>query len=418
MGDPEYAPRRRGGIRRIDFRRAITHDFPLKAAALAIALLAFVAVLESTPEEAVQTYHIALERPEVPAGYVLRGALGEVMIKLRGPQPAVARIAPSDLHPTLDLTGADFTRNELQDLPVRVPLNEQAIIAQTDPAVVSVRIERIVARSLTVQVRFANDPPRGFMPGAPTFSSSEVRLIGAQSLVSSVAAVLATIRFGDTPIDISTSASASPVDAAGNPVDGVQLDPPTLQVSVPVLSTSSTRTVPVLWSIRGSVGAGYWISRVTTDPVAVPVQGAPAALAAIDRLDTGPIDVSGLTANASFRVPLLLPAGITLLQPTDAVVGVTVIPLTGTRPYPQIALAVTGLGAGLAADTDPRTVDVVVGGPLAALAALGPEAVTATVDATGRTIGTGPADVVLKLPAGVTAITLQPIRVTLTMRAR
>ena len=49
------------------------NDFPLKAAALAIAILAFVAVAESTPEEAVQTYRVALERPVVPLGYVLRG---------------------------------------------------------------------------------------------------------------------------------------------------------------------------------------------------------------------------------------------------------------------------------------------------------------------------------------------------------
>ena len=418
MRDPAYATRRRGGLRRIDFRRAITNDFPLKAAALAISLLAFVAVLESTPEEVVQTYRIAVERPEVPAGYVLRGTLGEVVVKLRGPQPSVAKLGPADLHPTLNLDGADFTRNEVQDVPVRVSLNDQAIVAQTDPAAVSVRIEKIVARSLTVQVRFANDPPRGFMPGTPTFSSSEVRLSGAQSLVASVAAVLATLRFGDTPIDLSTSAAAVPVDAAGNTVDGVQSDPPTVQVSVPVLSISSTRTVPVLWNLRGSVAPGYWISRVTTDPVALPVQGSPAALAAVDRLDTAAIDVTGLSANKSFRVPLVLPAGVTLLTPTDATVGVTVVPLSGTRPFPQVAVTATGVGAGLAADTDPRTVDVVVSGPLAALVAMAPDAVTATVDAAGKTSGSGPADVVLRVPAGVTAISMQPARVTLTIRPR
>ena len=418
MRDSAHAPKRRGGLRRIDLRRAVTNDFPLKAAALAISVLALVAVLESTPEEVVQTYRVALERPEVPAGYVLRGTLGEVVVTLRGPQPSVAKLGPADLHPTLDLNGADFTRNDTQDVPVRVPLNDQLVVAQTDPAVVPVRIEKIVARSLTVQVRFANDPPRGFMPGTPTFSSSEVRLTGAQSLVASVAAVFATIRFGDTPIDISTSAAAVPVDAGGNAVDGVQSDPPTVQVGVPVLSMSSTRTVPVLWSLRGSVAPGFWISRVTTDPIAVAIQGTPATLAGIDRLDTGPIDVTGLVANKSFRVPLVLPAGVSLLQPTDAVVGVTVVPLSGTRPFPQVAVTVTGLGPGLNADTDPRTVDVVLAGPLATLAALGPDAVTATVDATGKTGGSAAADVVLRLPAGVTASSLQPIRVTLTIKPR
>jgi YbbR domain-containing protein len=414
---PGYAARRRG-LRRIDLRRAITTDFPLKAAALAISILAFVAVAEST-QEAQATFRVPVERPaDVPAGYVLRGTLGEVTVKLRGPQPEIAKVMQGDLHPVPDLAQADLSRNDVQNVAVRVALADSAITAQTDPATVAVHIEKLVSRSLAVQVRFANDPPRGFQPGSPTFSTTEVRITGAQSLVASVTGVFATLRFGDTPIDVSTSADAVPVDAAGNAVEGVQADPPTVQVNVPVLSTTSTRTVPVLWSLRGAVANGYWISRVTTDPVAVQVQGTPDKIAAIDRLDTATVDVSGLTANASFRVPLLLPSGVSLLQPTDATVGVTVIQLSGTRPFPVVAVQVLGVGPGLVAETDPTTVSVLVAGPTATLATLGNDAVVATVDATGRGAGTGPADVVLRVPPGVTVISLQPARVTLTIRSK
>jgi len=413
---PDYAARRRG-LRRIDLRRAITTDFPLKAAALAISILAFVAVAEST-QEAQATFQVPVERPAIPAGYVFRGTLGEVTVKLRGPQAEIDKIAQTDLHPVPDLAQADLGRNDVQNVAVRVPLSDSAITAQTDPATVAVRIEKLVSRSLAVQVRFANDPPRGYQPGSPTFSTTEVKITGAQSLVASVTGVFATLRFGDTAIDVSTSADAVPVDAAGNAVEGVQADPPTVQVNVPVLSTTSTRTVPVLWALRGSVANGYWISRVTTDPVAVQIQATPDKIAAIDRLDTTPVDVSGLTANASFRVPLILPAGVSLLQPTDATVGVTVIQLSGTRPFPVVAVQTLGVGPGLVAETDPTTVSVLVSGPTATLATLGADAVIATVDATGRGVGTGPADVVLRVPPGVTAILLQPIRVTLTIRSR
>jgi YbbR domain-containing protein len=174
----------------------------------------------------------------------------------------------------------------------------------------------------------------------------------------------------------------------------------------------------VLWSLKGAVATGYWISRVTTDPVAVQVQGTPETLAPVDRIDTAPIDVTGLTANKSFRVPLLLPEGVTPLQPTDATVGITVIPLTGTRPFPVVAVQVTGASAGLAGDTDPTTVSVVVAGPSAALAALGPTDITATVDAGGRGAGSFTADVVLRAPPGVTIVSVQPARVTVTMRLK
>jgi YbbR domain-containing protein len=340
-----------------------------------------------------------------------------VSVRLSGPHAQVAKIAQADVHPMPDIAQADLTRNDVQNVALRVLLPDQ-VVATTDPATVAVRIEKVVSRSLTVQVRFANDPPRGFQPGAPSVSSAEVRITGAQSLVASVAGVFATLRFGDTPIDLATSAEAVPVDAAGNAVDGVQADPPTVQVSVPVLSTTSTRTLPVLWQLRGSVAPGYWISRVTTDPVAVQVRGAQDKVAAIDRIDTGPIDVSGLSANASFRVPLVLPDGVSLLQPADATVGVTIIALSGTRPFPSVAVQVTGVGSGLTGSTDPGTVSVVLAGPSAALGLLGVDAVTASVDAAGKAAGTYPADVVLRLPTGMTAVSVQPARVTLTIRSR
>ena len=417
MRAPNYAAPRRG-FRRLDIRRAVMHDFPLKAAALAISVLAFVAVAESSQQASV-TFRVPVERPsDVPAGYVLRGTLGDAAVTLRGPQSAVAKLASADIHPVPDLAQADLGRNDVQNIALRVPLSDPNVVAQSDPATVPVRIERVVSRSLSVQVRFANDPPRGFQPGSPSLSSSEVRITGAQSLVASVAAAFATLRFGDTPIDISASADVVPVDAAGNTVDGVLADPPTLQVSVPILSTTSTRTVPVLWSLRGSVATGYWISRVTTDPIAVQVQGTPEKLGPVDRIDTGPIDVSGLTANKSFRVPLVLPDGVSLLQPTDATVGVTVIQLSGTRPFPVVGVQATGVGAGLVAETDPATVSVVVAGPSATLSTLGPADVVATVDASGKGLGSSTADVLLRVTPGVTVILLQPSRVTLTMRSR
>lgn len=418
MRGPTYASTRRGGLRRIDLRGVVLNDLPTKAAALAIAVLAFVAVAESTPAEATATFRVPVERPtDVPAGYVLRATLGEVSVSLRGPQSQIAKLGPADLHPVPDLKQADLSRNDVQDVAVRVPLSD-GIVAQTDPLTVPVRLEKVVSRSLTAQVRFANDPPSGFQAGAPSLSTSEVRITGAQSLVASVAAVFATLRFGDTPIDISTSADAVAVDAAGNAVDGVQADPPTVTVNVRVLSTTSTRTVPVLWSLKGAVASGYWISRVTTDPIAVQLQGTPDRLAAVDRVETAAIDVAGLNANRSFRVPLLLPDGVSLLLPTDATVGVTVIPLSGTRPFPVVAVQLTGLAVGLIGETDVTTVSVVVAGPAATLAALGPTDVGASVDASGKGAGSYQADVVLRLPPGVTVVSVQPTRVTLTIRSK
>jgi len=396
-------------------------DLPLKGAALAIALLLWVAAAEAAPREKVEWFpgRVPVERPDVPVGYVLRGQLGEVRVLLQAPEAMFGKIAQQDLRATVDIGDLDAGRNEAQDATIHVTASDPHVaVVQLDPATVSVRLERLVSRTLAVQVRFANAPPPGFQPGVPALSAAEVAVSGPQSLVASVAAVYATLRYGDTPVDLSQSAQAVAVDAAGVVVEGVRVDPSAVQVTVPVLSTASSRTLPVLWSIRGAVANGYWILRVTTDPVAVTVRGDQALLSTLDRIATAVIDVTGLTTNRSYRVPLVLPAGVTLIDPTDAVVGVIVAPLTGTRAFPLVAVTVAGLGPNLTAELDPRTTEVVLAGAVPALSALAADAVTASVDATGKGPGTYVIDLAVRVPAGLTAQSVQPTRATLTIKSK
>jgi YbbR domain-containing protein len=272
-------------------------------------------------------------------------------------------------------------------------------------------------RTVVVQTKLANEPPKGTQAGKSSVSPKEVTVSGPESAVTQIAAVFATVRFGDVAVDLSDSAPAIPVDAGGLPIDGLQVEPGVVVVTVPLLPTATTKTVPVLWTLKGAVANGYWVSRVTVDPVAVTVRGEQSAIAALERIDTVPVDVTGLTANRTSAAQLILPDGVTLVQPTDASVAVTVVPLAGARPfYP--AVTIVNLGAGLEGQVDIGSVTAIVAGPANTLAGLTPDQVVATVDASGRSPGVYPMDVAIKLPSGVTLQSVQPTRVTLTIRSR
>lgn len=407
-------------LRRLDLRRLVSHDLPLKAAAVAVAIVLYVASAEATPREVTAVFdgRVPVERPESPPGTVLRGALGEVAVRLRGPAAAVEKVALGDLRATVDLAGLDLASSEPQDLPVRVAVADERVkVVEVTPALVRLRAEPLTSRALVIQVRFANEPPRGFQPGTATITPREVRVSGAESLVASVAAVYATVRFGDVGVDLTHSAQPVAVDAAATVVDGVRVEPAAVQVSVPVLPTATTRTLPVLYVVRGAVAPGYWISRVTAEPAAVTVRGEQSAIASLERVETAPIDVSGLSANRTVRVPLALPPGVSPLQPVEATVTLVVTALTGARPFPLVPVQVTGLASGLAAEVDPRTVEVVLAGTLPTLSALGPDAAGATVDASGRAPGTYTLEVTVRAPAGLTG-SVQPSRVTVAIRSR
>jgi YbbR domain-containing protein len=408
--------------RRIDLRRVATADLALKLTAVLIAVIFWVVTFVSAPpSEVVKDYggRVAVERPEaIPPGYVLQGQLGDVGVRLKGTEAALANVVAADLHATIDVP--DVHNADAQDVPVRVVVATSGVTVESyDPATVTVRIEPITSRDQAVQARFANSPPTGTFAGDPVITPTQVRVSGAASQVARIAALYATVGFGDAVTDLVQSVQPRAVDASGAAIDGLTVDPAVVQLTVPVLPTATTRTVPVVPAVRGAVASGYWITRVTTDPTVVTVRGEGSALSAIDQVTTAAIDVSGLSADRTFQVALVLPAdGTSIVKAAQATVTVSVAPLTGSRAFPLLAVQVTGLGSGFVAELDPTTVSVVVAGPVPALSGLTPGQVTATVDATGKGAGVYQVDAAIGTPAGTTAQTVQPTRVTLTIRAR
>src|SRR5881296_2536630 len=388
--------------RRVDLRRVATADLPLKLTAILIAMAFWaVSVVSAPPTEVVREYggRVAVERPDaVPAGYVLQGQLGDVGVRLRGTEAALANVVPSDLHARLDVATADLHRSDPQDVLVSVDVATAGVkVDSIAPATVTVRIEPITSREVAVQARFANKPPVGTFAGDPAITPSEVRVSGAASQVARITALYATVAFGDAVTDLVQSVQPTAVDASGATIEGLTVDPAIVQLTVPVLPTATTRTVPVVPAVRGSVAAGYWITRVTSDPTVV----------------------TGLGADRTFQVALLLPAeGTSLVKAAQATVTISVAPLAGTRPFPVVAVQATGLGSGFVAEFDSPTISLVVAGPVPALSGIVPGQVVATVDAAGKGPGIYPVDVVVRTPPGTTAQSVQPTRVTLTIRTR
>src|SRR5207253_2393584 len=172
--------------RRIDLRRIVTADLPLKITAILIAMIFWaVSVLSAPPTEVVRDYggRVAVERPDaVPAGYVLQGQLGDVGVRLKGTEAALANVVPSDLHARLDVATADLHRSDPQDVLVSVDVETAGVkVDSIAPATVTVRIEPITSREVAVQARFANHPPGGTVAGEPAITPSQVRVSGAAS---------------------------------------------------------------------------------------------------------------------------------------------------------------------------------------------------------------------------------------------
>ena len=71
----------------LDLRGLLTRNVPLKIAAVAVALLVWLALSQAqAPEEQTVGFDsIPVQRHGMPAGYVLRGSLGAVNVNVHGP---------------------------------------------------------------------------------------------------------------------------------------------------------------------------------------------------------------------------------------------------------------------------------------------------------------------------------------------
>ncbi|MBM4420841.1 MAG: hypothetical protein FJ034_04515 [Chloroflexi bacterium] len=399
--------------------RLLVRDLPLKAAAVVMAMVMWVLAAQASVERIATIAfdgRVPLERPELPSGVVLRSALGDVAVRLRGPESSVLpRVTLADLRATADLGGIDAAAGGTFEVPIRVSAADPRVsVVEVAPATVTLRIERVTSRTIAVQARFANGPPAGSIAGDAVLAPREVTLTGPETLVASVTALLVTVRFGDAPLDVLQTAQPSPVDASGARVEGVALAPSAVEVRVPVLPAATTRTVPVVPSLRGSVAAGFAVTRVQVEPAAMTVRGSQERLAALDSLATAPFDVGDLERDRAATVALVLPEGVALVRPGGVTVRVTVVAQTGSRGF-ALGLVAKGTGEGLSVEYETRSVDVVIAGPQSALATLTAAQLAATIDVAGLAQGAHQVAVAVRAPDGLTVQAVQPARVPVTM---
>src|ERR671937_1283468 len=95
---------------RLDLRGLFTRNIPLKLAAVALALLVWLALSQAqAPEEQTQAFDgISVARHNTPAGYVLRGSLGDVKVSVHGPANELRQLAVSSFVADVDLSQYDL----------------------------------------------------------------------------------------------------------------------------------------------------------------------------------------------------------------------------------------------------------------------------------------------------------------------
>jgi YbbR domain-containing protein len=393
--------------------RFVTHNWPLKLAAIGLATLLYGGlVLSQTTQEFTRAVPIRIENP--PADVVVLSPLGSVTrIRYVAPPDLALRIDTETFIATVDLTGVVPTGGPVS-LSVTVEAADPRIqILDIEPGEISVTLDR--KGSNDVPIRAVIGPaPSGLSVGAPTVDGTTATVTGPQSIVSKVTEVQARVEIDGSGIDINQVIDLKPVDANGDTLDGIDVEPAQARVRVPVFSDRRSKTLPVTPNVVGTPAAGFEVAAIVVDPPAISVEGDANDLAGLDKADTLPISVAGASSQVDQVVGFALPDGVQALGTATVHVTVQLRAITGTRTF-EAGIVLTGARPDLTYALSADHVLVTIGGSVADLDRLSGVSLVLTADVTGLAAGQHTVAVSANLATGLTLVGASPNSVGVTV---
>jgi YbbR domain-containing protein len=394
--------------------RLVTHNWPLKLAALILATLLY-AGLVASQDSITFSGPITVTPVNRPAGSVITNELHDVE-EIRYIAPAdLGRLRAEDFRATIDLANVDPDGNPVNARVSVSAVDPRVTILDVSPRTIQVVLDRITTKVMEVSIVQA-PPPAGLEVGEVTVAPPKVTVSGPSAAVARVSAVRVKVPIDASGLDVDRDFQPEAIDSDGAIVTGVDLEPPTVHVTIPVYTNRETRTVPVNPIVNGTPAAGFRIAAVAVSPTVVSVQGDSEQLTGLVSADTAPVSVSGATRDVVALVPLALPTGVTVLDQAPVKVTVSIEPVTETRTF-VAGVRLDGKQQDLLYQVSDESVDLTLFGSTADLDRLGAAPLVVAVNVSSLTTGPHTLAVVPSLPAGVTVAAITPETITVTVAA-
>jgi YbbR domain-containing protein len=309
---------------------------------------------------------------------------GQARITIRAPRSILSEITnnTSLVQAWVDLSGIE---NGSHNLPVQVRVDTTPVrVTKIEPPSYEIDLETIINKTFPVELSVNGDPAIGYRRGTVEINPASVTVSGPESLVNDIQQVIGSLDVSGASETVQTTVALQPVDADGNIVEAVTLNPRLVNVTQPVNLLGGFRTVVVKVVPVGQLASGYRLTHISVSPPTVTVFSSNPQL--VDQLpgyvETQPFDLSNLSDDVDIRMDLNLPEGITLVGEQSVLIQVGVAAIEGSL---TVTLSVEPLGQspGFDVTISPRLVDVIISGPLPILDALTSSSFRAVVDITG-----------------------------------
>jgi YbbR domain-containing protein len=268
--------------------------------------------------------NVTLEHTGPAQNYMITGGLPEtVRVRVQGNQYELANLSPADFKAVVNIPEGK-TGDVL--LPVQVSTPTNLRVAQVSPEEVTVGVDRLVERQITVAISLKGTPAQGYSALAPSYYPETVTIRGPSLVVNGINQASAVVDIQNASKDITL-----PVLVNAGP-SNVTINPATVQVVVPIVNAVASKNVTVAPQTTGSAAVGFTVKGSVSDPASVQIYGPVEVISNISEIRTEPVDVQGADKNVTKEVGLTTPTGVTAVQPNRVKVLVEISKADVTPP--------------------------------------------------------------------------------------
>jgi YbbR domain-containing protein len=378
-----------------------------------LALVVWVSAIVSTDpnEEEVYPNPVPLEVVgQDPSMLQLNELPGQVRITLNAPRSVWSRLNdnPDLVRAWIDLSGLEKGEHTVE-VKTQILANPVQTV-KVEPAEVDVLLEPLKTIQMPVNFSVTGDPALGYQRGIADVEPDQVTISGPESKVDQVKQVKATMDVSGANTTVRRNVSVQVLDASGNPVNGVEVSPATVQLTQPITLLGGYRNVVVKVVTTGEPADNYWLTNISVTPPNVTVFSTDPQL--VNELpgyvETNVIDLTGLSDDVDIRASLKLPEGVTLVGEESVLVRLSIAAQAGTLPI-SLPIEAIGLLPGMEATFSPETVELLLAGSLPILNNLKPAEIRVAANLTGLEPGIYQVQPVVDLlPSQVRVVYIQP----------
>lgn len=272
--------------------------------------------------------------------------------------------------------------------PGDIPDNTFTVQSQY-PGMIKVDVERRVTKEVPVNVTYQGSVQKDYIADKENveLDNSHVVITGPASAVDRITQAVVLVNLQDKSESFMEAYRFTLCDTNGSPVDAKMVETNIAEVNL-TLYIKRVKEVKLVVTVVDGGGATKATSDIKIDPEVIKVAGNETALADIDEINLGTVNLAGLTKDSEISFAINLPEGLENLS-GKAKAKVTVkFPELKTVDIAITDFAALNVPEGMEAEFITEELTVAVRGPKNLVSKLTAEYLSATVDFANAEIGT------------------------------